>query len=140
MWLSLANNVCTFYRRILNSFLFKQPRQTPVATRRATLSKNSTSNSSNLILIDSMLCNDKKKRKNLSQSFARIYILRTPIYFIILLLLVYHNVQINLHNTMASSQSLGDDFTLQTKQKPQNKTFSMNLYLCFRLFCYMLKL
>lgn len=63
MWLSLANNVCTFYRRILNSFLFKQPRQTPVATRRASLSKNSTSNSSNLILMDSMLCNDKKKKK-----------------------------------------------------------------------------
>lgn len=63
MWLSLANNVCTFYRRILNSFLFKQPRQTPVATRRASLSKNSTSNSSNLILMDSMLCNDKKKKE-----------------------------------------------------------------------------
>lgn len=62
MWLLLANNVCTFYRRILNSFLFKQPQQTPVATRRATLSKNSTSNSSNLILIDSMLRSGEKWR------------------------------------------------------------------------------
>lgn len=139
MWLLLANNVCTFYRRILNSFLFKQPQQTPVATRRATLSKNSTSNSSNLILMESMLCSGEKL-KNLSQSFARIYILRTSIYFSILLSSVYHNVQINLHNTVASSRVQGMILRARRSRKRRVKLFSRNLCLCFLLFYCMLEL
>lgn len=139
MWLSLANNVCTFYRRILNSFLFKQPRQTPVATRRATLSKNSTSNSSNLILIDSMLCNDKKKGRT-SRSLLHVFTFFGR-QFILLFYYCQYIIMCRLtYITQWHRLRVQGMITLQTKQKPQNKTFSMNLYLCFRLFCYMLKL